>query len=95
MATQECPLGMTPATMHELVVDQGKQTVQLEHIAETVTKIEKCLTGEMGLIIRTDRLEQKEKTKTRFFWIIFVATIGLIVKAVSPAFGAIGSLFNR
>lgn len=95
MAAQECPLGMTPATMHELVADQGKQTAKLEHIAEAVTEIKQCLTGDKGLVIRTDRLEQKEKTKAKFFWVVFAATIGLIIKAVSPAFGAIGGLFNR
>ena len=91
MANRDCPLGMTPETMHDLVADQGKQTAQLEHIAETVTEIKTCLTGGQGLIIRTDRLEQREKTKARIFWVIFAATIGLVVKAVSPAFG---SLFN-
>jgi hypothetical protein len=95
MAAQECPLGMTPTTMTDLVVDQGKQTAKLEHIAEAVTEIKQCLTGDKGLVIRTDRLEQKEKTKARVFWVVFAATIALIVKAVSPAFGAIGSLFNR
>jgi hypothetical protein len=95
MASQECPLGMTPELMHDLVADQGKQTAKLEHIAETTTEIKTCLTGDMGLIIRTDRLEQREKTKAKFFWVVFAATIGLLIKAVSPAFGAIGSLFNR
>jgi predicted alternative tryptophan synthase beta-subunit len=93
MADHDCPLGMTPASMQDLVVDQGKQTAKLEHIVETVNEIKSCLkgNGKPGLIIRTDRLEQKEKTKARIFWVIFAATIALVVRAVSPAFG---SFFN-
>jgi hypothetical protein len=80
--------------MHELVADQGKQTAKLEHIVATVNEINSSLkgNGKPGLLIRTDRLEQKEKIKARIFWGLFLATIGLLVKAVSPAFGG---LFNR
>jgi predicted alternative tryptophan synthase beta-subunit len=83
--------------MQELVVDQGKQTAKLEHIVETVNEINASLkgNGKPGLLIRTDRLEQKEKTKAKIFWVILAATVGLLVKAVSPAFGAVASLFQR
>lgn len=71
--------------MLQLVADQGKQTAQLEHIAETVGTIENCLlgNGKDGLIVRTDRLEQKDKTRGRFFWALFGIVAALVIQTVA------------
>jgi hypothetical protein len=78
---------MTPETMHELVTDQGKQTAQLEHISETLSSIKTCLlgNGKEGLIVRTDRLEQKDKMRGKFFWALFGIVAALVIQSVAQS----------
>jgi len=85
MTEKDCPLGMTPETMHQLVVDQGKQTAKLEHIADTVGAVKACLlgNGKEGLIVRTDRLEQKDKMRGKFFWALFGIVAALVIQSVA------------
>lgn len=70
--------------LNKLLVEQAKQGTQIKDIADACDKIETCLlgNGRPGLVVRTDRLEQKDGLKTRVFWVFATAVIALIVKEV-------------
>lgn len=63
---------------------QAVQGEKIETIGETCDEIKSCLlgNGNPGLVTRTDRLEQKDKAKTQFFWIIVTAVIGLVATQI-------------
>lgn len=88
----DCPLGMTPETMHQLVQDQGKQTAQLDTISKDIGAIKSCLVGngKEGLIVRTDRLEQKDKMRGKFFWGLFGIVAALVLQAVATTLFGFG-----
>lgn len=70
--------------LNKLLVEQAKQGEQIKDIADACDKIETCLlgNGKPGLVVRTDRLEQKDGFKTKVFWIFATAVIALVVKEI-------------
>lgn len=72
----------------KIIAEQARQGEQIENIDATCKKIETCLggNGRPGLVVRTDRLEQKDKTRSKLFWIIIVAVLGVVTKSVLDIF---------
>lgn len=68
----------------KVIKEQGIQGQKIEGIEKTCKEIKTCLlgNGQPGLVIRADRLEQKDKFKTKLFWVTAVAVIALIVKTI-------------
>lgn len=64
----------------DIIAQQARQEQQLIEINESCKKIEECLlgNGKAGLVIRTDRLEQKEKIRGKLIWIL-ISTVVVIV----------------
>jgi len=68
--------------MDELIRTQAIQGEQIKNIEISCADIRDCLTGYKGLVLRTDRLEQKDKVKTKLGWIVIIAVISLVIKTV-------------
>lgn len=70
--------------LSKMLAEQAAQGTKIESIESTCTEIKQCLlgNGKPGLVIRTDRLEQKDKWKTRLSWVVVTAVVVLIVKIV-------------
>ena len=70
--------------MNEIKVTREEIKIQLEHVIDTVDKIEKLLTGNgdpsKGLVVRVDRLEQ---TDSRRRWQIRTLAASFLGGAVS------------
>jgi hypothetical protein len=68
--------------LSDMLQEQAIQGEKIKTIETTCLDIKKCLTGngKPGLVVRTDRLEQKDKFKTKMFWVCFVAVITMLVK---------------
>lgn len=64
--------------------EQGVQGQKIEGIEKTCKEIRTCLlgNGQPGLVIRADRLEQKDKFKTKLFWVVAIAVTALVVKTI-------------
>lgn len=72
------------ADLERIAKTQAVQGEQIEQITASCEKIEKCLlgNGKPGLVVRTDRLEQKDAFKTKLFWVFATAVIALLIKIV-------------
>lgn len=70
--------------LNEILAAQAAQEEQIKSIAADCTDIKHCLlgNGKPGLVIRTDRLEQKDQFKTKLFWVVTGAVVVLAVKTV-------------
>ena len=70
--------------LSQIIAEQAVQGTKIEGIETTCTEIRECLlgNGSPGLVLRTDRLEQKDKWKTRLSWVVVTAVLALIVKIV-------------
>ena len=73
--------------MHDLtkvIKEQGIQGEKIEGIEKTCEEIRTCLlgNGKPGLVVETDRLKQKDKFKTKLFWVVAVAVMALVVKTI-------------
>lgn len=82
-----CPLGLTHETVRQMNRDEGEHQAKIERIDETVGEIKVCLMGDNGLVIRTDRLEQLDKRKGKFFWALFSIVAALVVQAAAQSMG--------
>lgn len=73
----------------EIVAEQAAQGVKINNIETTCKEIKECLlgNGKPGLVVRTDRLEQKDQIRAKMFWILFTATLGVVVKTVADMLG--------
>lgn len=73
----------------EIVAEQAAQGVKINNIEQTCKEIKECLlgNGKPGLVVRTDRLEQKDQVRSKMFWVLFTAIGGVIVKMVSDMLG--------
>lgn len=71
----------------KIASEQAKQGEAISNIEETCASIKTCLlgNGQPGLIVRTDRLEQRNKLLSRLFWVIVPVISALVVKALFPA----------
>jgi hypothetical protein len=69
----------------KLAEDQAAEHECVKGIADDCAKIKQCLlgNGQPGLVVRTDRLEQKEKTRSRLMWLIVSGVVALILNAVA------------
>lgn len=81
-------------TVHKLLSEQAAQGEKIESIQDTCKEIKHCLlgNGKPGLVVRTDRLEQKDAIKTKMFWVIVTAVIALVVKTIG--IDLIGAIVN-
>lgn len=70
--------------LEKMLMEQAKQGEKIAIIETTCLDIKQCLqgNGKPGLVIRTDRLEQKDKFKGKLFWIIAGCLIAVVAKAV-------------
>lgn len=70
--------------LSKMLTEQAVQGEKIERIETTCKDIKECLlgNGKPGLVLRTDRLEQKDKWKTRLSWVVLTAVIVLIVKII-------------
>lgn len=68
----------------QIIAEQAVQGEKIEGIEKTCEEIRTCLlgNGKPGLVVRADRLEQKDKFKTKLFWMVAVAVVALVVKTV-------------
>ena len=75
--------------LHQIIADQSAQGVKLDTLNETCGRIEECLlgNGRVGLVVRTDRLEQKDKMKSKFFWLLFSSVVIMAVKVLADTLG--------
>jgi len=71
--------------LNEIIAEQSAQGVKIESIEKVCDEIKTCLlgNGKPGLVLRTDRLEQRGVFQTRLFWIFATAVIALAVKDLS------------
>lgn len=67
--------------LSEILKEQAVQGTKIVTIETYCKEIKECLlgNGKIGLVMRTDRLEQKDKWKTRLSWVGVTAVIVLIV----------------
>lgn len=67
-----------------MIAVQAVQGEKIEGIEKTCEEIKTCLigNGKPGLVFQTDRLEQKDKFKTKLFWVVAIAVIALVVKTI-------------
>lgn len=72
--------------IREMHAEQAVQRTQIEGIVSGVCDIKRCLTGngEPGMVVRMDRLEQKDVFRSTLLWTIF----GIIATAVVGLFFA-------
>ena len=84
--------------LEDMLAEQAVQGTKITSIENTCTEIKDCLlgNGKLGLVLRTDRLEQKDKFKTRLFWTILAAIVVLAVEiiAISLSTGFIKTTIN-
>ena len=68
--------------LNEIIAEQSAQGVKIESIEKACDEIKTCLlgNGKPGLVLRTDRLEQRGVLQTRLFWIFATAVIALAVR---------------
>lgn len=67
------------------------QHVELKTIKGSCQRIETCLmgNGKPGLVVRTDRLEQKDKFRSRLLWMVISGFVLLLLNAVASHFGIV------
>ena len=72
----------------KIIAEQARQGEQIENIDGTCKRIDTCLmgNGQPGLVVRTDRLEQKDKTRSKLFWIILMVIFGIVTKSIVDVF---------
>lgn len=77
----------------EIAQQQAIQGEQIKTIQTSCKKIEGCLLGHgdsnVGMVTKVDRLEQKDKFRSRVLWLMFTVVIGLVIKSVVPSIVAI------
>ena len=68
--------------IQELLRVQGEQHVKIENIAETCKEIRDSVVGNgnPGLRTKVALLEHKEKSRTKFMWILIVAIVTLLTE---------------
>lgn len=74
---------------HEIIAKQAEQGVKINNIEQTCKEIKECLlgNGKPGLVVRTDRLEQKDQIRSKMFWLLTSTTGALVVKMVADMLG--------
>ena len=77
-------------TRIEVIVERLEKKIDTQHAEDRAfkEKVGQCLHGDRGAVVRIDRLEQAEKSRSWRERTIFVALGGLIVKALSGLFSS-------
>ena len=72
------------ADLERIAKTQAVQGEQIGQITASCEKIEQCLlgNGKPGLVVRTDRLEQKDAFKGKLFWVVAIALVTVFIKTV-------------
>ena len=70
----------------KIAKEQAVQSEAIKNIESTCKEIKSCLlgNGQPGLIVRTDRIEQRHALLSKLFWITIPVVIALVVKALFP-----------
>jgi len=70
--------------LSDMLKEQAVQGEKISGIEEACSEIKHCLlgNGKPGLVVRTDRLEQREAFKNKLFWVFATATVALVVKTI-------------
>lgn len=73
----------------DMVAEQARQGVKIESIEQTCQDIKACLmgNGKPGLVLRADRLEQKDKFRVKMFWLMFTALGAVAAKVLADTLG--------
>lgn len=72
-----------------MVAEQARQGAKIETIEKTCKEIRDSLlgNGKPGLVVRTDRLEQKDKTRVKLFWLVFSTLAAVTAKVLADTLG--------
>jgi hypothetical protein len=73
-----------------VLISQGAvQGEKINGIEKTCSEIKTCLlgNGKPGLVVRTDRLEQRDKFQSKIFWLMFTTVSAVTIKVLADAMG--------
>jgi hypothetical protein len=75
--------------LRDRVDDIADKVAPVQGIKTTVERIEKHLlgNGQPGLVVRTDRLEQKDKFRSKLLWIFMSGVVLLLLNEVAGLIG--------
>ena len=75
--------------LHSIIAEQSAQGVKIAAIEETCHAIRESLVGngKPGLVVRTDRLEQKDKVRAKMFWMVFGLAVTVAAKVLADTLG--------
>lgn len=78
---------MLDRLMSEIKEGQASHNEKLDTVVKSVDNLREVLLGDgseqkPGLHMRVDRLEQKERLKSKVLWTVAGSTLGLLVKTV-------------
>lgn len=73
----------------DIIAEQAAQGVKIDNIEKTCKEIKECLlgNGKPGLVLRTDRLEQKDQLRSKMFWVLFSGLGAVLAKMVADMLG--------
>ena len=73
----------------DVAKNQAIQSEKITNIELACVDIKHCLlgNGKPGLVVRTDRLEQNEKFRSKMFWFLMTIVFGIVAKMISEAMG--------
>jgi len=78
---------MLDKLMSEIKTSQASHGEKLDRVVKSTDELREVLLGDgseqkPGLHMRVDRLEQKERLKSKVLWTVAGSTLGLLVKTV-------------
>ena len=78
---------MLDKLMSEIKASQASHGEKLDNVVKSMGELREVLLGDgseqkPGLHMRVDRLEQKERLKSKVLWTVAGSTLGLLVKTV-------------
>ncbi len=75
--------------LSKVIAEQAVQGEKINNIEKSCETIRECLlgNGKPGLVVRTDRLEQRAKLQSRIFWLMFGTTFAIAAKAIAEMLG--------
>lgn len=76
------------ALITEMIAAQATQREKIDNIEEDCKEIKDCLlgNGKIGLVVRTDRLEQTERGRSKILWTLFGLVIAVSLKILADVF---------
>jgi hypothetical protein len=72
-----------------LIAQHAVQGEKINSIEKTCSDIKTCLlgNGKPGLVVRTDRLEQRDKFQSKVFWLMFTTVSAVTIKILADTMG--------